>query len=56
MQQIYNKKYKKLEKLGNGAYGNVYKVSQEIEDGKEKYYAMKKYYLDNVHIELITIR
>lgn len=43
--KFYNKKYKKLEKLGNGSFGNVYKVLN-IEDGK--FYALKKFYLDNL--------
>ena len=51
---IYNEKYKKVKLLGKGAFGTVYMV-EEIPDNKEditetknKYYSMKKFYLDNL--------
>ncbi len=44
--KIYNQKYIKVKKIGNGAFGCVYKVI--MMDEKDQQFAMKKYYLDNV--------
>jgi len=46
--KLYNNKYIKIKKIGNGAFGCVYKVITN--DEKDQQYAMKKYYLDNVYI------
>jgi len=40
-----SKKYEKISKIGYGAFGCVYKV-KSIQDGK--FYALKKFFLDNV--------
>ena len=45
-EQYYNEKYLKLEKLGYGAFGAVFKV-QDKQTGN--IYAMKKFYMDNVN-------
>jgi serine/threonine protein kinase len=44
---IYNSKYQKIKKIGNGAFGCVYKV-KDISSDNGRFYAMKKFYLDNV--------
>ena len=44
--KVYNQKYIKIKKIGNGAFGCVYKVI--LDNDKNQQYAMKKYYLDNV--------
>jgi len=45
--KLYNKKFSKIQKLGEGAYGKVYKVQvldETKKDGeKEVYYALKKF-------------
>jgi serine/threonine protein kinase len=43
--KIYNKKYKKVKKLGGGSFGSVY-IVKEITDNK--IFAMKKFYMDNL--------
>jgi serine/threonine protein kinase len=48
---LYNNKYKKIEKLGNGSFGNVYKVLDI--NNPENIFAVKKYFLDNVNHLLI---
>ncbi len=49
--KTYNQTYIKIEKIGQGAFGCVYKV-QHIED-ENRLFAMKKYYLD--HVKLTNI-
>jgi serine/threonine protein kinase len=49
-QYLYGGKYSKIKKIGEGSFGCVYLVKNE-EDGK--FYAMKKFYLDNVNWFLI---
>jgi serine/threonine protein kinase len=49
---LYNDKYTKIKKIGEGSYGCVYLVRNE-EDGKN--YAMKKFYLDHVYSILNTL-
>jgi len=47
MNKLYNKKFSKIQKLGEGAYGKVYKVNTEEEENKKEYdrtyYALKKF-------------
>ena len=44
--KTYNQIYNKLEKIGDGAFGCVYKVNHI--DDESRLFAMKKYYLDHV--------
>ena len=44
-QKLFNRKIRTLEILGQGSYGNVYKV--DFEDKPGDYYAIKKYKLQN---------
>lgn len=45
--KLYNKKFTKIQKLGEGAYGKVYKVTaaEDAEKMEEErvYYALKKF-------------
>ena len=45
--KLYNKKFSKIQKLGEGTYGKVYKVitveESKKEGEKEVYYALKKF-------------
>lgn len=42
MKKLYDKRFEKIKKLGEGTYGKVYKVSYQ-ENNERVYYAMKKY-------------
>lgn len=43
--RVFNKKYKKVKKLGQGSFGYVYQVVS-LED--DKFYTMKKFYKGDV--------
>jgi serine/threonine protein kinase len=48
MNKLFNSKYRKIKKIGEGSFGCVYLV----EDLEGKSFAMKKFYLDNVKLEI----